>query len=151
MASAFIMFNFNNMDTNRLYKPSEIKSEINKYMQTDIPDDDITDLAATALAKNSKAGSHEYVTSKDISKALKTLENEIELIKGTTKEEVKSIKGKQKIEFLGKPYFYKLPPKSESLKRIMSNPKAVELVFKSLLNLICFLIYGLSMKHSFML
>jgi hypothetical protein len=111
IASAFIMFDFNNMDTNRLYKPSEIKNGINKYMQTDIPDDDITDLAATALAKQSKAGSHEYVTSKDISKALKMLENEIELIKGTTKEEVKSIKGKQKIEFLGKPYFYNgFPP-----------------------------------------
>jgi hypothetical protein len=134
MASAFIMLNFDNMDANRLYKPSEIKSDINKYMQTDIPDD-TTDIAATALAKKSKAGSSEYVTSKDISKAFKTLENDIKLTKIKGKEKVKSIKGKQKIEFLGKPYFYKLPPKSESLKRIMSNPKAVELVFKSLTEL----------------
>ncbi|HJY14830.1 MAG TPA: hypothetical protein VJ225_02290 [Nitrososphaeraceae archaeon] len=128
------MFNFDNMDANRLYKPSEIKSEINKYMQTDIPYD-ITDLAATALAKNSKADSSEYVTSKDISKAFKTLENDILLTKIKGKEEVKSIKGKQKIEFLGKPYFYKLPPKSESLKRIISNPKVVELIFKALTEL----------------
>jgi hypothetical protein len=135
MASVFIMFNFNNMDANRLYKPSEIKNGINKYMQTDIPDDDITDIVVAALAKKSKAGSNEYVTSKDMSRAFKMLEKEIGLIKGTTKEEVKSIKGKQKIEFLGKPYFYKLPPKYENLKRIMSNPKAVEIVSKGLIEL----------------
>jgi hypothetical protein len=133
MVSILIMSNFNSMDTNRLYKPSEIRNEINKQMQTKIPDD-ISEIVG-ALTTTSEAGESEYATSKDMSRALKTLENDIELTKETTKQRVKSVKGKQKIDFLGKPYFYKLPPNSESLKRIISNPKAIELVFKSLIKL----------------
>ena len=128
MATTFFMYNFNNMESNIFYKPSEIKMEINKYMQTNTADD-TTDMA---LASDSDAL---YVTSKDISKALKTLENQIGLHKETTKIGVKSNKGKQKIKFLGKPYFYKLPHESERLKKNMSNPVAVQLVFKSLVEL----------------
>jgi hypothetical protein len=128
MAAIFFMYNFNNMDSNIFYKPSEIKAEINKYMQTNTTDD-TTDIISAGNCDN------QYVTSKDISKALKTLENEIGLRKEITKIGVKRSKGKQKIRFLGKPYFYKLPLGSERLKKIMSNPVAVQIVFKSLIEL----------------
>jgi hypothetical protein len=128
MAATFFMYNFNNMDANIFYKPSEIKMEINKYMQTNTADD-TTDMALASDCDTL------YVTSKDISKTLRTLENQIGLHKETTKIGVKSNKGKQKIKFLGKPYFYKLPHGSERLKKIMSNPVAVQIVFKSLVEL----------------
>jgi hypothetical protein len=108
------MSNFNSMDANRLYKPSEIRSEINKYMQIGV-NDDVSDIVE-ALATRSNASEREYVTSKDMSRALKMLEKETELVKEEYKKRVKSIKDKQKIDFLGKPIFYKLPPNSESKK-----------------------------------
>jgi hypothetical protein len=127
------MSNFASMDANKLYKPSEIRYEINKYMQTDLGDD-VSDIVEV-LTTGSDADEREYVASKDMSRALKMLEKDIGLVKEENKKRVKSIKGKQKIEFLGKPIFYKLPPNSESLKKIISNPKAIELVFKSLIEL----------------
>ena len=133
MAGVFIISNFNNMEPNRLYKPSEIKGEINRYMQHDTPDD-ISDLAA-ALTSRSEVGENEYVTLKDVSRALKMLENDLGLIAKTTKKSVKDIKGKQKIEFSGRPSFYMLPPNSENINRIIARPKAIELVFNSLVKL----------------
>lgn len=129
LVATFIVFNLDNMDNNLLYKPSEIKNEISKYLHTEIPDE--TSEIAAALEDKPKASSI-YVTSNDISKAFKALVSEIDLVKLDTKEEVKKIKGRQKIKFLGKPYFYKPPPTTESLKRIIANPEAVILVFKSL-------------------
>lgn len=133
MATAFIVLNSNDMDPFRLYKPSEIKNEMNKRMLMNITDD-TTNLVAS-LSKNSISDTGDYLTSKDVSKALKTLEKEIELIKVDSKEKVKGIKGKQKVEFLGKPYFYKLPLESDSLKRIIDNPRAVEIIFKILMKM----------------
>jgi hypothetical protein len=119
------------MNTNKLYKPLDLRREINKYMQIGMHDD-VSDIVETLTTS---PGEREYVTSKDMSRALKILENEIDLIKETSKMRVKSIKGKQKIDFLGRPIFYKLPPGYESLKRVISNPKAIKLVFKSLIRL----------------
>lgn len=133
MASVFIISNFNKMQTSKLYKPSEIKGEINRDMQPGISDD-ISDLAG-ALTSRSEVGEDEYVTTKDVSRALKMLENDLGLIKITTKQSVKNIKGKQKIEFSGRPSFYMLPPNLEDIKRIIARPKAIELVFNSLIKL----------------
>lgn len=130
IAASFIIFDFDNMDPERLYKPSEIKNDIIKYMQSDMLHD-TNDLVA-ALGDKSKG---DYVTSKDISKALKILEKEIGLINIKGKEKIKNIRGKQKIEFLGNPSLYKLPPDSMSLKRVLSEPKTFELIFITLIKM----------------
>jgi hypothetical protein len=133
VTGAFIISNFNDMQPNRLYKPSEIKDEINRDMQSSTPDD-ISDLAGV-LASKSEVGENEYVTSKDMSRALKMLEKDFGLIPKTTKKDVKGIKGEQKIEFSGRPSFYMLPPELENIKRIIAQPKAIELIFNSLVKL----------------
>jgi hypothetical protein len=63
------------------------------------------------------------------------LEKEIGLINVKGKEKIRNIRGKQKIEFLGNPSLYKLPPDSMSLKRVLSKPKAFELIFKTLIKM----------------
>jgi hypothetical protein len=133
VTGAFIISNFNDMKPNRLYKPSEIKDEINREMQYSTPDD-ISDLSG-ALMPRSEVGENEYVTSKDISRALKMLEKDFGLVPKTTKKDIKSIKIDQKIEISGRPSFYMLPPNLESIKRIVTQPNAIELVFKSLIKL----------------
>jgi hypothetical protein len=132
-AGVFIISNFKNMEPDRLYKPAEIRGEINRDMQPGTPDD-ISDLAG-ALTTNTEVGENECVTSKDVSRALKALENDLGLVKITNKQSVKNIKGKQKIEFSGRPSFYKLPPNLESIKRIIAQPNAIKLVFDSLVKL----------------
>jgi hypothetical protein len=133
IAFAFTIFNFSNMDHRRFYRPQDLKTEITKHMQTSTIKNDTTDLLAATedkLVTNS-----EYVSSKDITKSLKALENEIGLINIKGKDKIKKAKGTQQIQFLGKPSLYKLPHNSEGLKKIMSKPKAIELIFKSLVNM----------------
>jgi hypothetical protein len=62
-------------------------------------------------------------------KALKILESEIGFKKAKSKEKAKKIKGNQKIEFIGRP---NLPSIANDIKRIMSNPEAVAITFRSL-------------------
>ena len=133
MISVFIISNFNDMQSDKKYKTSEIKDEINRDMQSGTSDD-ISDLAG-ALTSGSEADENEYATSKDMNRALKMLEKDFGLVRKTTKKDVKDIKGEQKIEFSGRPSFYMLPPDLESIKRIISRPKAIELVFNSLVKL----------------
>src|SRR5215208_1933799 len=90
-------------------------------MQSDMLHD-TNDLVA-ALSDKSEG---DYVTSKDMNKALKTLVKEIGLA---------NIKGKEKIDFLGNPSLYRLPPDSMGLKRVLSDPGAVELIFKILIKM----------------
>jgi hypothetical protein len=126
----FILFNVNNMESNRLYKPSEFKDEINNSLQTISPDnfsDTFDKMVRPVLHDNKK-----NVTSKDISKALKVLESEMAFEKAKSKDEVKKIKGNQKIEFIGRPHFYKLPNIANEIKRVLSNPEAVAITFRSL-------------------
>jgi hypothetical protein len=78
---------------------------------------------------------NEYISSNDIKKALKALEKEIGLINIPGKEKVKKIRGTQKIEFLGRPSRWQFPASSGELKKLMSKPKAVELIIKSLINM----------------
>lgn len=126
----FIIYDFNNLNPGTMYSPAEFKDRITKSMQSDILYDNADMI--TTLGEEFRLN-NDYTNSKDISKALKALEKEIGLINIPGKENIKKIKGKQKIEFLGKPSLYKLPTHSESLKRVMSNPKAVELIFRSLI------------------
>jgi hypothetical protein len=132
IAFAFTIFNFSNMDHRTLYRPQDLKTEITKHMQTNKVND-TTDIL-TALGDKPGTNS-DYVNSKDISKALKALEKEIGLINIKGKDKIKKAKGTQRIQFLGKPSLYKLPHDSEGLKKLMSKPKAVGLVFKSLVNM----------------
>lgn len=99
------------MQPNRLYKPAEIRGEINKYMQPEAPAD-VSDLVG---ALESEEG--EYVTAKDMSKALKTLENEIELVRETTKQGVKNSKGKQKNRILRETLFLQIATQLRELKK----------------------------------
>jgi hypothetical protein len=87
------------------------------------------------LTSRSEVDENEYVTSKDMSRALKMLENDFGLVLITAKKDIKSIKGDQKIELSGRPSFSMLPPNFESIKRIIAQPKAIEHVFKSLIKL----------------
>jgi hypothetical protein len=126
----FIIYDFNNLNPGTLYGPAEFKDRITKSMQSDILYDD-----ADMIATVEDEFKDDYISSNDISKALKALEKEIGLVNVPGKENIKKIKGKQKIEFLGKPSLYKLPPQVESLKRVISKPKVVELIFKSLITM----------------
>jgi hypothetical protein len=130
IAASFIINDLIPQDPGKLYSPAEFKDKITKSMQ---PDElyDNTDMTATVEDEFKD----DYISSNDISKALKALEKEIGLINIPGKENIKKIKGKQKIEFLGKPSFYKLSPAHESLKRLMSKPKAIELIFRSLISM----------------
>jgi hypothetical protein len=128
----FIIYDFNNLDPGTLYSPADFKDKITKNMQSDIHYGNVD---VTATIGDEFKSINDYTNSNDISKALKALEKEIGLINIPGKENIKEIKGKQKIEFLGKPSLYKLPPHSESLKRAMSKPKAIELIFKSLIDM----------------
>lgn len=133
VAGAFIISKSNEMQPDRSYIPSEIKDEINREMRSGSPDD-ISDLAE-ALTSRSEVGQNEYVTSKDITRAFKMLVNDFGLVHKATKKDIKSIKGHQKIEFPGRPSSYILPPNFDSIKRIIVQPNAIELVFKSLIKL----------------
>jgi hypothetical protein len=73
----------------------------------------------------------EYISSNQIYKALKTLEREIGLINIPGKDKIKKMRGKQKIDFLGRPSQWRLPSSTELMK-IMSKPKAIEVIIKSL-------------------
>lgn len=70
-----------------------------------------------------------------MNRALKMLEKDFGLILKTTKKDIKAIKGNQKIELSGRPSFYMLPPKLEDVKRIIAQPKSIERIFNSLVNL----------------
>jgi hypothetical protein len=129
----FIISSFSNMQPDKKYKTSEIKDEINRDMQSGTSDN-ISDLAG-ALTFRSEADENEYATSKDMNRALKMLEKDFGLIRKTTKKDVKAIKGNQKIEFSGRPSFNMMPPELENVKRIIAQPKAIELIFNSLVKL----------------
>ena len=127
----FIISNFSRYAApDKKYKTSEIKDEINRDMQSGTSDN-ISDLAG-ALTFGSEADENEYATSKDMNRALKMLEKDFGLIRKTTKKDVKAIKGNQKIEFSGRPSFQYGTPELENVKRIIAQPKAIELIFNSL-------------------
>jgi hypothetical protein len=130
IAASFIINDLIRQDPGKLYVPAEFKNKITKSMQSDGLYD-TTDMTA-AIEEEFK---DEYISSNDISKALKALEKEIGLNNTKGKDKVKKIRGKQKIEYLGKPSFYKLSPVYESLKRLESKPKAIELIFRSLISM----------------
>lgn len=130
---AFIISNFGSMQPDKLYKTSETIDEINRDMQSGTSED-ISALAG-ALTSRSEADENEYATSKDMNRALKMLEKDFGLIRKTTKKDVKAIKGNQKIELSGRPSFYMLPPELENIRRIIAQPKAIELIFNSLVKL----------------
>ena len=102
-------------------------------MQTSTIKNDTTDLLAAI--ENKLGTNSEYISSNDISRALKSLEKEIGLINIRGKNKVKKTKGPQRIQFLGTPSMYKLPNRSQGLKKIMSKPDAIELVFKGLVSM----------------
>jgi hypothetical protein len=91
------------------------------------------------------------VNSNDITKALKALKKEIGLINLTGKKEIRKAKGTQKVKFLGSPSLWRFPPNSKGMKKIMSSPKAIELIFRSLINMDYFLIWNFSGKPPSML
>jgi hypothetical protein len=124
---AFVIYNFNNMDVATFYSPLDLKNEIAKSMQVNTLYDN-TDILTTL--QESKT-----VNSNDITKALKTLEKETGLIILTGKEEIRKARITQKIKFLGRPSLWRFPPNSEGMKKIMSKPKAIELIFRSLINM----------------
>jgi hypothetical protein len=132
LAQVFFIYSFNDMNQQKLYSPAYFKNEISVHMRTNTLNDRSDIL--TASTDKSKTDT-EYISSNDISKALKTLEKEIGLINISGKEKIKKKRGKQKVEFSGgRPSMWQLPPSSEGLKKLMSKPAAVELMVKSLFN-----------------
>ena len=131
LGQAFIIFSINNTDQKKLYSPSYFKNEIEKYMRNNTLNDHSDILAATTDESKTQ---NEYISSNEISKALKTLEKEIGLINIPGKDKIKKIRGKQKIDFLGRPSRWQFPS-SEELMKLMSKPKAVEVIIKSLVNM----------------
>ena len=131
LGQAFIIFSFNNTDQKKLYSPSYFKNEIEKYMRNNTLNDPSDILAATTDESKTQ---NEYISSNEISKALKTLEKEIGLINIPGKDKIKKIRGKQKIDFLGRPSRWQFPS-SEELMKLMSKPKAVEVIIKSLVSM----------------
>ena len=96
LGQAFIIFSFNNTDQKKLYSPSYFKNEIEKYMRNNTLNDPSDILAVTTDESKTQ---NEYISSNEISKALKTLEKEIGLINIPGKDKIKKIRGKQKIDF----------------------------------------------------
>jgi hypothetical protein len=132
LAKVFFTYSFNDMDQQKLYSPAYFKNEISVHMRTNTANDQSDILAAST--DKSKTDT-EYISSDDISKALKALEKEIGLISISGKEKIKKARGKQKVEFSGgRPSMWQLPSSSVGLKKLMSNPAAVEFMVKSLFN-----------------
>ena len=114
------------MDLATFYSPLDLKNEIAKSMQVNTPYDNADILTTLQESKT--------VNSNDITKALKTLEKEIGLIILTGKKEIRKARTTQKIKFSGRPSLWRFPPNSEGMKKIMSKPKVIELIFRSLIN-----------------
>jgi hypothetical protein len=129
LAQAFIIFGSKNMDQKKLYSPSYFKNEIEEYMRDKTLNDPSDILAAMTDESNRQK---EFVSSNEIYKALITLEREIGLINIPGKDKIKKIRGKQKIDFLGRPSRWQLPSSGELMK-IMSKLKAIEIIIKGLI------------------
>jgi hypothetical protein len=127
IAAAVLLNDVRNIDPDTWYKPEDFRKIITKKMQSDIVNDN-TDLI-TAIGDDHQ---HTYVSYKDMNRALKELERDIGLINKRGKEQIKKVRGKQKIKFSGSPSVYRLPSDVSDLEKAMSNPKVIELVFRSL-------------------
>jgi hypothetical protein len=128
-AAVFIFFDLKNMDPHKLSKPSNLKERVINRMQGGVSLDSDSDMT-TSLADGLKSDC--YVNSTDMHRALKMLERDIGLISIQGKQTIKAIKGREQIHFMGRPSVYMPPPGLVSLKRVLSNPKAIELIVKSL-------------------
>lgn len=122
VAAAILLFDLGNMDPDKWYKPEDFREIITKKMQAD------TGTVTTLDHDNHQR----YVSYKDMNRTVKELERNIGLINKKGKEKIKKVRGRQIIKFSGSPSVYKLPSDVSDLRKAMSNPKVIELVFRSL-------------------
>lgn len=124
IAACILLFDPWNLDPDKWYKPEDFRGIITKKMRVN----DNTDIMSTLDCDSQQR----YVSYKNMNRALKELEMDIGLINKKGKEKIKKVRDRQKIKFSGSPSVYKLPPDVSVLKKAMSKPKVIELVFRSL-------------------
>jgi hypothetical protein len=122
-----LLYNIHEIDTNRFYKPEDLRKIVSKQMQPHKDEDGFN--AQNSLPCDSSPKEIEY---KDMNRALKELAKIIDLNK-VKKEDIQRIAKEQHISFSGMPSLYQFNDESlKTIQYVQTKPILVNLIIKIL-------------------
>lgn len=136
LCSLFLFPQLLDLDTTQLYSPSELEEKIVKDIKVGNTSTSNEVLTLNGLAK--EIVSNKYVTDSTLSKVYKKFKREGLLIHIENKRQLKNFraqrtkKHKNIYKTRGRISFYTISPYVEEVRRVLSNPKAVEIINNSL-------------------
>lgn len=128
----FIFLDVINSEPDKLFKPKKFREQINNYLNTSA----FGDIDNVIMELEDEMNTPRRVTNKDVNKALRSLEKEIDLKNIQGKKEIKKLKGiHEKVKLLGKPSVDRLGTSSIQIKKTLNKEMALQFISKSLRNL----------------
>jgi hypothetical protein len=133
LCSLFLFPQLLNLDTSNLYSPSELKKMISNDRQIgSTPNDNEDIITVNGLAD--EIVSNKYITDSTLSKVYKKFKREGLLIHINSKRQLKNFRDKKTkkhkniYKTRGRISFYTISPDVEEVRKVLSNPKAVEII-----------------------
>jgi hypothetical protein len=137
LCSLFLFLQLSDLDTSLLYSPSELKKIISNDRQIGSTSNDNEDII-TVNGLADEIVSNKYITDSTLSKVYKKFKREGLLIHINSKRQLKNFRDKKTkkhkniYKTRGRISFYTISPDVEEVRRILSNPRAVEIINNTL-------------------